>query len=88
MPSNTPNQVCPVFDGTMHQAFFFCPGLRKLAFGSFPRWGKVGMGACGVITLANRCSAHAPIPAFPRKGKELRQLSCVSPITFTLIEHL
>jgi hypothetical protein len=37
---------------------------------SLPRWGRVGVGASGLYLAAASQAPLAPIPAFPRKGKE------------------
>ncbi|MDQ0569764.1 hypothetical protein QFZ42_001598 [Variovorax paradoxus] len=37
---------------------------------SLPRWGRAGVGADGLHVAATLQAPLAPIPAFPRKGKE------------------
>jgi len=37
---------------------------------SFPRWGRAGVGAGGLDVAAALQAPLAPIPTFPRKGKE------------------
>jgi hypothetical protein len=37
---------------------------------SLPRWGRAVVGACGLRTAMAFQAPHAPIPTFPRKGKE------------------
>jgi hypothetical protein len=37
---------------------------------SLPRWGRAGVGADGLHVAAASQAPRAPIPTFPRKGKE------------------
>jgi hypothetical protein len=37
---------------------------------SLPRWGRAGVGASGLHLAAALQAPLAPLPAFPRKGKE------------------
>jgi len=37
---------------------------------SLPGWGRAGVGARGLRADAAFQAPHAPIPTFPRKGKE------------------
>jgi hypothetical protein len=41
---------------------------------SLPRWGRAGVGARGLHAAAASPAPLAPIPAFPRKGKEQEDL--------------
>jgi hypothetical protein len=44
--------------------------MKALMNFSLPRWGRAGVGARGLRTVVAFQALHAPIPAFPRKGKE------------------
>ncbi len=44
--------------------------MKALMNFSLPRWGRAEVGARGLHTAAALQAPHAPIPTFPRKGKE------------------
>ncbi|SFP74638.1 hypothetical protein SAMN05216567_108255 [Variovorax sp. OK605] len=44
--------------------------MSGLTYFSIPRWGRAGVGAGGLHTAVALQAPLAPIPAFPRKGKE------------------